>query len=235
MPPRQPEPKKEAPKEEPKKPEAKKKPATGLLKRTNAGRDHEYWLLVPEDYDPNIAYALVVWLHSASKTKDKETESVLGAWEDACSDNHMIMLCPKAESEAGWIGSEADFIQETIQNVLAEYTVDRKRIVAHGMGNGGQMAYYLGLNARDLIRGVAPVGAALTSQVKDNVANQRLAFFIATGGKDPLVDAIRETKDKLTEHKFPVVYREIPDQSAQYLDNETLHALIQWVDSLDRQ
>src|SRR5208283_599355 len=35
------------------------KAETGLLKRTNAAKDHEYWIYVPSDYDPNISYALV--------------------------------------------------------------------------------------------------------------------------------------------------------------------------------
>ena len=28
--------------------------------------DHEYWIYVPDNYDPNIGHALVVWLHPAS-------------------------------------------------------------------------------------------------------------------------------------------------------------------------
>ena len=103
------------------------------------------------------------------------------------------------------------------------------------MGMGGQMAYYLAFNSRDLIRGVAPVGAALSNQPKDNLANQRLSFFIAAGGKDPIVGAIQESRTKLAEHKFPVVYREIPERGQQYLDAGTLQELIRWIDSLDRQ
>ena len=34
-------------------------------------------------------------------------------------------------------------------------------VVAHGMGTGGQMAYYVGFNARDVFRGVAVVGSTL--------------------------------------------------------------------------
>jgi S1-C subfamily serine protease/predicted esterase len=228
-------PKKEEEKKEVKSEEEKKKAETGLLKRTTQTRDHEYWLFVPEDYDPNIAYALVVWLHPAGKGKDKETETVISAFEDFCNDNHMILLCPKAEAETGWLASEADFIQQTIRDVMAEYTIDRQRVVAHGMGIGGQMAFYLGFNARDLIRGVATVGAVLNNPTKDNVANQRLAFFIVAGGKDPLLKAIEETKTKLVERKFPVVYHEIPEMGHQYFDAVILTDLIRWIDSLDRQ
>ena len=89
--------------------------------------------------------------------------------------------------------------------------------------------------ARDLIRAVATVSAALANQPKDNVANQRLSFFIVAGGQDPLLSGIQESKDKLTAHQFPVVYREIAERGHQYLDGNTLQELIRWIDSLDRQ
>jgi predicted esterase len=97
------------------------------------------------------------------------------------------------------------------------------------------MAFYLGFNARDLIRGVATVGAVINNPTKDNVANQRLSFFIVAGGKDPLAPAIVETKTKLVERKFPVVYHEIPEMGHQYFDAVILNDLIRWIDSLDRQ
>jgi predicted esterase len=103
------------------------------------------------------------------------------------------------------------------------------------MGIGGQIAYYLGFHARDLIRGVATTGAVLTNQPKENVAGQRLSFFIVAGGKDPLLQSIAESRNRLAEHKFPVVYHEIPEMGHQYLDSVTLHELVRWIDSLDRQ
>jgi S1-C subfamily serine protease/predicted esterase len=233
-PPAAPKEEKEKEKKEEKKAEEKKL-ETGLLKRATQARDHEYWLYVPEDYDAEISYGLVIWLHPAGKGKDKDTENVIASWEDFCSDNHIILLCPRAESETGWLASEAEFIQQVAREVMAEYTIDRQRVIAHGMGIGGQMAYYLGFNVRDLIRGVATTGAVLTSPVKENVASQRLAFFIVAGGKDPLAQAITETKAKLNAHKFPVVYREIQEMGNQYFDAVTLHELIRWIDSLDRQ
>jgi S1-C subfamily serine protease/predicted esterase len=237
-PPKKPVPVKPMKKEEEKKetrPEEKKKAETGLLKRTTEARDHEYWVYVPDDYDPNIAYALVVWLHPPGKGKDRETEALIADWEDFCSEQHVILACPRAESEAGWLGSEADFVLQVIRDLANEYTIDRQRVIAHGMGIGGQMAFYLGFNARDVIRGVVTTGAALNNPAKDNVANQRLSFFLIVGSKDPLAEAMAETRSKLIEHRFPVRYREVPDRGHQYLDRASLHELVRWIDALDRQ
>ncbi len=79
------------------------------------------------------------------------------------------------------------------------------------MGNGGQMAFYVGFNGRDVFRGVAAVGAPLGTAPKDNVANQPLSFFICGGDKDPLLKDIVESKDLLKEKRFPVTFREMKD------------------------
>jgi predicted esterase len=106
------------------------------------------------------------------------------------------------------------------------------------MGQGGEMALYLGFHARPLIRGVATVGAPLTSNPKAKVVNQPLSFFLVVGGKDPLRDAVKETQGKLSEHKYPVIYREIANMGHQYIDGAlgwpALDELARWIDSLDR-
>jgi serine protease Do len=223
--------KKEEPKDEKK--EDKKKYETGLLKRTNATKDHEYWVYVPANYDPNIAHALVVWLHPINKNKQKDVEEFTDYWSLACEDQHIILVGPKAENETGWLPSESDFIQETINKVEGEYTIDRRRVVAHGMGVGGQMAYYLGFHNRDSVRAVATSGAALTNPAKEKVSNQPLAFYIHVGGKDPLVKSVVDTKTKLLDNKFPVVFQEAVDKGNQYLEGKLFEELVRWIDSLD--
>jgi S1-C subfamily serine protease/predicted esterase len=225
-------PQKEEPKKDPKR--DPNKVETGFLKRSNASRDHEYWLYVPDNYNPNIGHALVVWLHAPGQGREKNAEAMAQAWEDYCNQEHVILLGPKAVNETGWLVSEGDFIREAVRDVTATYSIDRQRIIAHGMGVGGQLAFYLGLNGRDLFHGVATTGAVLASPPKQGQAGPRLSFFVVAGGKDPRARAIRQTKDRLAEHKFPVVFREIRDMGHQYLDEATLKELVRWIDSLDR-
>ncbi|MFN4260343.1 MAG: trypsin-like peptidase domain-containing protein [Gemmataceae bacterium] len=220
------------PKKEEEKKEEEKKPETGLLQRSNAARDQEYWLYVPDNYDPNIAHALVIWLHPANKFKDADT--FVNTWKQYCEDRHIIAIGPQSTNEDGWLPSESDFIRGAAREVMEQYTVDPQRVVVHGMGLGGQMAYYLGFQDRSLIRGVAVTGAVLTRDPKENVATQRLAFFVVAGGKDPLAKDIADSRDKLAAEKFPVTYREIPEMGHQYLDRPTLEELVRWIDSLDR-
>jgi S1-C subfamily serine protease len=218
-------------KEEPKK---DKKAQTGLIKRTNENKDKNYWIYVPEDYNPQISYALVLWLHPVGKSKDSDIDDLKESWEDYCARNHLILAGPKAENETGWVASDAEFVNQVVQEVQSQYTVDKQRVIVHGMGLGGQLAFYLGFHNRDTFRGVATTGAVLANQVKEKLPTQPLSFYIIAGGKDPLAKSIAESKVKLSEAKYPVIYREIPDMGAQYLDLETLEELVRWIDTMDR-
>jgi S1-C subfamily serine protease len=211
-----------------------KKVETGLLKRTNDSKDHEYWVYVPKNYDPNIAHALVIWLHPVGKGKEKDIDDFTDLWSYACLENHMIVLCPKAENDTGWIPAEADFIQDAAKKVIGQYTIDHRRVVAHGMGIGGEAALHMGFYNRDLIRAVAATGAVLKGQAKEKVANQPLSFFIHVGAKDPLAKAVLDTKNKLAEQKFSVIFKEAEDKGHQYYDADTFEEVIRWIDSLDQ-
>jgi S1-C subfamily serine protease/dienelactone hydrolase len=215
-----------------------KKSDTGLLKRTTPAADHSYWVYVPENYDPNVAHALVIWLHPVGKNKDRDVDDLTWVWQPACEDQHVILVGPKTDNERGWNGGDAEFVQEVVKAVTDSYTIDRRRVVAHGMGLGGEMAFYLGFNARSLVRGVAVTGAGLTSNPKESVPSQPLAFFLAVGGKDPLKGAVEESKKKLAEFKYPVVLRVVAEMGHQYLDGRsalpTFDEMVRWIDSLDR-
>src|SRR5262249_60292104 len=86
----------------------KKKVETGLFERMNNARDHSFWVYVHEDYDPNIAHALVIWLHPVGKNKERDFKVLRDLWEDFCKDNRIILVMPKAEGEAGWSGHETE-------------------------------------------------------------------------------------------------------------------------------
>jgi serine protease Do len=210
-----------------------KKPETGLQERTTPAKDHQYWVFVPKNYDPNVSHALVVWLHAAGNG-GKDARDMVSIWQDLCEDRHIILVGPKSESETGWLGSEAEFVLEAARDVMKEYTVDRKRVVVHGMGVGGQMAFYLGFNARDMVRGVATTGAVLGTQPKPTEAGRRLAFFVVAGGKDPLAKEIAGVKPQLNEQKYAVTFREVAEMGKEYLDRRTFDELVRWIDSLDK-
>ncbi len=215
-----------------------KKPETGLMKKMDPAKVHTYWVYVPGEYDPNIAYSVVIWFHPLGKNKEEAIEDFADGWATFCDDNNMILICPQSTNPRGWTPAEADFVAQALRTVGETYTIDRKRVVTHGLGVGGEMAYYFAFQQRTTIRGVAPIGAALGSNPREKVTNQPLSFFLMVGGKDPVKPAVAQTKTKLTDFKYNVILREITNMGHEYIDGRTgkstLEELIRWVDSLDR-
>jgi poly(3-hydroxybutyrate) depolymerase len=227
-----PEEKKEESRDE-KKGDVKKEVETGLVKRQNATLGREFWVYVPENYTPNVAHGLIVWLHPAGQG-GRDADKMVEVWQQFCADQHYILMGPKSQNADGWVASETEGVTQDVREVLDGYTIDRRRVIAHGMGVGGQMAFYLGFNARDIFRGVATTGATLGTQPKDNVPNQPLAFFIVGGEKDPAIKDIARAEPALEEKRFPVIYRAIKDFGKEYMDQKTLIELCVWLDSLDK-
>jgi len=181
---------------------------------------------------------VVVWLHPVGKNKERDIEDFASSWGTFCDDHNIILVCPKSDNPRGWTPGEADFVTQTVNAVLGAYTVDRRRIVTHGMGVGGEMAYYLGFQSRTVFRAVATHAAHMGSNPREKVSNQPLAFFLSVGGKDPVKAAVEETREKLARYKYPVSLREIGPMGHEYLDGKagqaTLEELVRWIDTLDR-
>jgi S1-C subfamily serine protease len=230
-------PKKEEPKkDEPKKEDPKKsqpKVETGFMKRTNAALGREYWVFVPDNYDANKSYGVIVWFHDVAQ-RGKDGEDMARTFREVCEVYNFILVGPKSGNASGWLPSETELVMQDVKQVLGQYTIDKTRVVAHGLGNGGQMAFYVGFNARDVFRGVASLGAVLGTNPKENIANQPLSFFISAGDKDPLLKEIVENKNLLLEKRFPVVFREMKESGKEYCDAATFTDLLLWLDSLDK-
>jgi S1-C subfamily serine protease/predicted esterase len=222
--------KKDDPKEKEK---DKPKVETGLMTRTNEALGREYWVYVPPNYDANVSHGLIVWFHALGEG-GKDAEKMKNTFEDFAQNNHFIVMGPKSGSKDGWVPSETEQVMQDVKAVLGQYTIDKTRVVAHGMGNGGQMAFYVGFHVRDVFRGVATLGATLGNPPKDNIANQPLSFFISAGDKDPLLKDIVESKDLLKEKRFPVIFREMKESGKEYFDLKTFNEFLDWLDSLDR-
>jgi S1-C subfamily serine protease len=207
---------------------------TGLKERTTADGENKYWVYVPKDYDPNYTYGVVCYLHLAGRNKKADAEDLVDLWADYCSEYRLILVLPQSQNAEGWIPSESEFVIQSVQETIKQHSIDPLRVVSHGMGVGGQMAIYLGMNHRELFRGVATVGAVPTT-IKDNVPNQRLAFWLAGGELDPLVKSISEARVKLAEKRFSAVFIEMPNRGREYLAEGHVRDLVRWIDALDKE
>jgi polyhydroxybutyrate depolymerase len=63
--------------------------------------------------------------------------------------------CCGAARDSG--SDDVGFLRALVARVAAEHAIDRRRVLATGMSNGGMMAYRLACEAADLVAGIVPV------------------------------------------------------------------------------
>ncbi len=214
------------------KPETAKPVTKGFIETEDPVLGRKTWTYVPENYDPNVSHGLLVWLHPAGDPMQAAMRSI---WEPLCQQHHLILHAPLADNPSGWLTSEADLILQDVRGLLQTYTIDRQRIVAHGLGQGGTLALFLGMDAPEVFSGVASVGGVWVQSAKEPRPGQRLFFFLASGGKDPNIEAIRVVKERVSERQYPIWTVDIPDLGTGYLpDADLLRRLVFWIETLDR-
>jgi serine protease Do len=212
--------------------EAGQRPPVGTIEIKIPEEQNECIAYVPDSYRGDVAHGVVLWLHAPGGfDKDK----LVASWKDHCEKHDLILLAPKSADPSKWVPTEVDFIRKTLDDLLANYNVDRTRIVVHGHQGGAAMAYLVAFAHRDVIRGLAAVDAALPSRVRplDNDPIQRLAFYTTVADKSPLAAAVKAGAKRLTDMKYPVTVKSLGEQP-RYLNDEELSELVRWIDTLDR-
>ena len=83
---------------------------------------------------------------------------------------------------------DVGFLRALVQRMVEEQGVDPARVFATGLSNGGQMAYRLGLEAPDLVAGVAAIAANLPveSNLDCEPSGGAVAAMVMNGTADPV-------------------------------------------------
>lgn len=205
--------------------------ATGRFTTTLPGSEQEYWAYVPEQYNPDYEYALVVWLHPGGDTMEAE---LLRLWQTECNRRGIILVGPKAARISGWTPGEADFITGVIEQIMQTYTIDPARVVLHGQADGGAMAFQTAFRNRELVTGIATIATPLRTPPPDNDPDFRQQFYLICGSDDALLPPVSQTAAGLKTLKFPVILDEVSDHGEGYPPAETIEHLVLWIDALDR-
>lgn len=135
---------------------------------TVGGTEYRYELHIPENFVSGAA--LVIDLHGYTESPDRQDRrSEMRAKSD---EEGFILVQPDGPGNS-WNGGaccgsgasrdrdDVAFIRALI-DVVAEYVcIDRRRVYATGMSNGGFLAHRLGCEAADVIAAIAPVAGVM--------------------------------------------------------------------------
>jgi pimeloyl-ACP methyl ester carboxylesterase len=134
-------------------------PATTEVKLGRGPGAMTYHLKLPPEYTHARQYPVLVVLANAGEPATK----MLDRWAEAAADHGYILVAPEWQkgvaNRYGYSESEHDTVLDTLRDLRRRFQIDSDRVFLFGLGEGGKMAFDVGLAHPDLFAGVVPMGA----------------------------------------------------------------------------
>jgi polyhydroxybutyrate depolymerase len=161
------------------------------------GVNRRYILYVPDSYDPEQAYPLVIALHPAGGSAPYMAD--MTGFDTLAERDGVIVLYPEGpygywDYGAGLPSLEGvpamlddpGYIAKAVAEVQAAYNIDPDRLYAVGFSNGARMAYRLGCELP--LAAIAGVAATISNEVTSACPeDRRFSAFFMHGTKDSVI------------------------------------------------
>jgi len=148
---------------------------------------------LPPEYRHSRPYPVLIVLHEAGE----KPSDMIQRWAEAAAENGYILLAPEwqVSPNGKYTYSEAEHL--TVLNALRDlrrrFNTDEDRVFLFGLGEGGAMAFDVGLGHPDLFAGVLPMGAAPQFHAELCWRNaQYLPFYVVYGSQGPDHDKLKD-------------------------------------------
>ena len=208
-------------------------PDTGVLHYDNAPDARGgFSAYVPEYYDADVAWPLVVALHGGSGNG----RTFLWSWLRDARGRGAILAAPTALGRTWALtGEDPDTpnLGRLLGYIRGRWNIDPSRILLTGMSDGGTFSYVSGLEPASPFTHLAPVSAAfhpMLASFADPARVAGLPIHIVHGALDWMfpVDMAREAARHLTQAGAAVTYVEIDDLSHTY-PREANAGILDWL------
>ncbi|GAB2884044.1 CE1 family esterase [Streptomyces mayteni] len=169
----------------------------------SGGKNRSFILDVPDGYDRNRPYRLVLGFHwwggtatdvATGQTVERDVWAYYGL--KRLANNSTIFVAPQGISN-GWAnagGEDVTFVDDLLRRLEADLCVDTSRRFALGFSYGGAMSYSLACSRPNVFRGVAVYGAP--GQISGcGGGTGSVAYFAAHGVSDNIANG-RSMRDR---------------------------------------
>ncbi len=208
-------------------PEEETGPAPMALS-VGAGRGSgNYVVQLPMEYRHTKSYPVLIVLHDAGE----KAEAMLRRWSEAVDDGY-IVVAPEWDSSHGYQYStqDHDLVQSALRDVRARFNVDSDRVFLHGLGQGGTMAFDVGLSHPDLFAGVMPMsGTPDFFSLKYWRNSLYLPLYVVSGEK--IGDSGKKTKalfDALILNNYSAIWVQYKGRGIEWFGGEVA-LILDWM------
>ncbi|MEM9195487.1 MAG: hypothetical protein AAGF12_40330 [Myxococcota bacterium] len=129
-----------------------------------AGVARDWFLWLPEDYDPNRSYAVVYQFHGCSDQPERENNNVPVQEESGGDAIHVRGRAVERCWEGAADGPDVAFFDALVTEVEANFCADPTRRFATGYSSGAFLTHRLACVRGDTLRAVATIAGGLGGQ-----------------------------------------------------------------------
>ncbi|MEH0665046.1 pyrroline-5-carboxylate reductase [Vibrio scophthalmi] len=161
-----------------------------------SGRVMTYNLFIPDNYDPNQSYPLVLFMADGSTTGKGAMAPLkqgyggfIWATPESQAQHESFVLVPAFEGPDNvvndkWeVSDEVDSVVRLLDQVVNDYSIDEHRLYTTGQSMGGMISFYLNARYPELFAASLFVGSQWDVNVLDPLAEMN--FFYIVSAADP--------------------------------------------------
>jgi poly(3-hydroxybutyrate) depolymerase len=207
-----------------------------IQKRTydfkEAGKEMEYALFVPSNYDKDKKTPLMIALHGLFT--NPQWIMRYPKLTDLAEEYGYIVAAPMGYNSSGWYGAKGqsspkmnpenlgELSEKDVMNVLAlvrkEFNVDDQRIylMGHSMGGGG--AWHIALKYPDLWAAIAPISPAIFRPATEVAKIKHIPVILIQGDQDKLVPVAGARRRAEQMKKNDMIYEYIEVAGGGHMD-----------------
>ena len=187
---------------------------------TSDGMEHNYAIIVPDNYDPAHAYQVRVQLHGGVGRESRDSRE---QFDRIPGSPDQIYVHPVAWAQAKWWGTnQVENIVGILDRLKRTYNVDENRIYLTGISDGGTGTYFMAFRETTPWASFLPLigdmgvlaDASVTTDGDMHPANAvNKPFFIVNSGRDRLYPTaiVEPDINFLREIGVQVVYHPQPE------------------------
>lgn len=168
---------------------------------THAGLERSFHVHLPPGHRKDQPVPLVIALHGGGGRGDRFDASTEGQTIREADRRGWVIVYPDGIAQ-GWndgrpLDSARDrrrgnaddvgFLSALIDQLHGDYGIDRTRVYAMGISNGGFMSLRLAIEHSDGIAAIAPVTASLSKALASGKPTRAVPVLLMNGTDDPLV------------------------------------------------
>ena len=128
---------------------------------TRAAGSMLYAISIPKNYEAQRPAPLVLVLHSGGERMKYYGSAFMRLLvEPALNGLRPIMVAPDCPTKSWTDPAAEDAVMALVQDVLAHYNIDRRRVLVTGFSMGGRGTWFMAARHRDLFTGAIPMASS---------------------------------------------------------------------------